>query len=104
MQNIMIAANMTSVEIKVVIADGLESANLDGETVLLDINSGHYFGLNEVGSRIVQLASSPITVSEIVKTMLSEYDVEAERLERDVSSFIGQMVDRKLIRQRRLPA
>ena len=95
----MIAEAMASTQTKMVVADGLESANLDGETVLLDVNSGHYFGLNEVGSRIIELVGDPTTVGEVVQVMLKEYDVDADRLEQDVSSFIQQMVDRKLIRE-----
>ena len=95
----MIAEVMASTQTKIVVSDGLESANLDGETVLLDVNSGHYFGLNEVGSRIMELVGDPTTVGEVVQVMLKEYDVDADRLEQDVSSFIQQMVDRKLIRE-----
>ena len=93
----MIAEAMKAVQNKIVVATGREAANLDGETVLLDINSGHYFGLNEVGSRIIELVASPTTLSEVVRVMLTEYDVDSVRLEADVSAFIQQMKDRKLI-------
>ena len=95
----MIAETMTSVEKLIVIADGLEAANLEGETVLLDVNSGHYFGLNEVGSRIIDLVAEPTTADAVVQTMAAEYDVDEERLASDVASFIQQMIERKLIRE-----
>lgn len=95
----MIAEVMTSVQKQILVADGLESANLDGETVLLDVTSGHYFGLNEVGSRIIELAGEPTTVEQVIETMLAEYDVDHERLAQDVASFVQQMMDRKLIRE-----
>ena len=95
----MIAETMTSVEKLIVIAEGLEAANLEGETVLLDVNSGHYFGLNEVGSRIIDLVAEPTTADAVVQTMAAEYDVDEERLASDVASFIQQMIERKLIRE-----
>ena len=95
----MIADTMTSTQTLIVVADGLEAANLDGETVLLDVNSGHYFGLNEVGSRIIELVEKPTTTNEVIQVMLKEYDVEANRLEQDVAAFIQQMIERKLIRE-----
>ena len=90
---------MTPASTLIKIADGLEAADLDGETVLLDVNSGHYFGLNEVGSRIVELVREPTTIETVIDTMATEYDVDRERLAGDVSIFIGQMIERKLIHE-----
>ena len=95
----MTVETLISVDRKIVISDGIEAANLDGETVLLDINSGHYFGLNEVGSRIVELVKDATTIRQVLDQMLSEYDVDPQRLEQDVASFIQQMIDRRLIKE-----
>ena len=53
------------------------SQEVSGETVLLDLNSEHYFGLDEVGTRIWQLIDSSGNLQEIYDTMLNEYEVEA---------------------------
>jgi Coenzyme PQQ synthesis protein D (PqqD) len=95
----MIAETMTPVDKLIQIADGLEATNLDGETVLLDVNSGHYFGLNEVGSRIIELVGEPTSIETVIETMAGEYDVDKDRLATDVESFIGQMIERNLIRE-----
>ena len=72
-------------------------ADLDGETVLLDTESGHYFGLNSVGTRIWELASDARSVKEIVSLLLSEYTVSAEQLEIDVLGFVNNLAQRSLI-------
>ena len=95
----MIVEAMTIVDKLIVISEGLESANLEGETVLLDVNSGHYFGLNEVGSRIIELVAEPTTAEAVIQTMAGEYDVDEELLSSDVASFIEQMIERNLIRE-----
>jgi len=83
----------------IVAAAGIESADLDGEAVLLDVNSGLYYGLSGVGARIMEIIRVPTLVSEILDTLVGEYDVEMERLSRDVLSFLNDMQERNLIRE-----
>jgi hypothetical protein len=81
----------------VVAAPGLASADLGGEAVLLDADSGRYFGLNEVGLRIFQLAQEPRTVEAIRSALRAEYEVEEEVLVRDVDTFLRLLSERNLI-------
>lgn len=81
----------------VVIARGLTAADLGGEAVVLDPNSGRYYGLNELGARIFELARKPRTVERIMSTLLQEYDVEAEKLKGDLLTFLHEMEQRQLI-------
>lgn len=82
----------------VVAATGIESADLDGEAVLLDVNSGLYYGLSGVGAKIMDLIKELMTVRSLIEALLEEYDVNPERLHRDVISFLADMEDRQLIR------
>ena len=67
------------------------SQEVSGETVLLDLNSEHYFGLDEVGTRIWQLIDSSGNLQEIYDTMLSEYEVEADQLLEDMAQLLGDI-------------
>ena len=67
------------------------SQEVSGETVLLDLNSEHYFGLDEVGTRIWQLIDSSGNLQEIYDTMLSEYEVEADQLLEDMTRLLGDI-------------
>ncbi len=65
--------------------------------VLLDLKSGQYYGLNEVGTYIWSLIDAPRTVADIVAAMAEEFDVSREQLNLDVMNFLQQMEEQKLI-------
>jgi len=62
-----------------------------GETVILDLKSESYFGLDEVGTRIWQLLQEQKDIQTITATMLNEYDVEEEQLEKDIQNLLTQL-------------
>jgi hypothetical protein len=67
------------------------------ETVILDLGSGTYFGLDPVGARIWQLMGEGRSLGEICDTMLDEYEVTREALERDVIELADKLLEQKLI-------
>jgi hypothetical protein len=72
-------------------------AELAGEVIVLDTTSGIYYGLkNEVSTRIWQLIQQPISISSIGDALLSEYDVDPERCQRDVLELIQAILDQNL--------
>lgn len=71
-------------------------AFVGGEAVLLDTESGLYFGLDEVGTRIWQLLVAGATEESIVDQLLEEYDVERAQLRADVASFLAALVTKGL--------
>ena len=79
-------------------ADHVTVADLGGEAVLLDSRSGEYFGVNEVGARILELAQQPAKVDAMLHDMFSTYDVDESRLKSDTFAFLAQMAERRLIK------
>ena len=69
-----------------------------GETVLLDLESEHYFGLDAVGTRIWGLIGEGVSVDVMVDTLLQEYEVERETLEADVAELLSRLAEAGLIR------
>lgn len=67
------------------------------ETVILDLASGTYFGLDPVGARIWALIGEGKTLVAICTTMLEEYEVEREQLEADVLRLVAELVERGLV-------
>ena len=72
---------------------------VSGETVLLDLNSEAYFGLDEVGTRIWTLLNEGKTAVEMVDVLLEEYEVERETLEGDVRDLLTALIEAGLIEQ-----
>ena len=58
------------------------SYGLAGEAVVLDLGAGVYYSLNAVAARVWELVRTPVTVDDIHRTLLEEYDVDAGRCER----------------------
>ena len=67
------------------------------ETVILDLASGTYFGLDPIGARIWELMGEGKTLAEISATMLEEYEVTAEQLQGDVIKLAGELAERGLV-------
>lgn len=64
-----------------------------GQAVVVVQDAGEALVLNEVGSRILELVDGKRRVAEIVAAMLTEFEVEAEVLDRDVRQHLGDLVD-----------
>ena len=84
-------------KIKLKISPEVHSQEVGGETVLLDLNSESYFGLDEVGTRIWQLLQEKRDMGSIFETILGEYDVEAEQLSKDLDELVQKLVEAGLV-------
>ncbi|MGI9521096.1 MAG: PqqD family protein [Hyphomicrobiaceae bacterium] len=67
------------------------------ETVILDVASGTYFGLDPVGARVWQLMEEGRKLAEICEAMLEEFEVSREELEHDVLALAQDLEARSLI-------
>jgi hypothetical protein len=76
---------------------GVISQEVSGETVLLDLESECYFGLDSVGTRFWQLIRQSGELRSIYNTLLQEYDVEEAQLQRDLEALITDVCERGLI-------
>lgn len=82
----------------VTVSDDLTTADLGGEAIVLDVKSGNYFGLNEVGAFILECIRQPVSVREVIDRMLKEYDATREQITQDVVQFLQQLQEQGLIR------
>ena len=71
---------------------------VDDETVLLDLESGMYFGLDGVGQLIWQSVSEGKTLGEIAGVISAEYEVEEAQALADLLEFTSDLVERGLLR------
>ncbi len=78
---------------KITFSETVFAQEVDGEMVLLDMNSENYFGLDEVGTAIWQAMQESGSLEEVYQAMLEQYDVEPEVLEKDLLDFVQKLND-----------
>ena len=73
------------------------SRRVGDETVLLNLESGIYFGLDGVGKRIWESVGEGLTLAETATIIVSEYEVETAKAQSDVIEFARTLVERGLL-------
>ena len=84
----------------IIAAEELVSADLSGEVAILHLDSGIYYGLNEVGTFIWDLIQKPKSVDQINEAVLEEFDVTVEQCQADVSKLLVELAKENLIKIR----
>lgn len=70
---------------------------LSGEVVLLNLQSGVYYGLDPVGSRIWHLLTDRRSTDEVCAVLLDEFDVSPDVLRADVTRIVQELAEQGLI-------
>jgi Coenzyme PQQ synthesis protein D (PqqD) len=86
-----------TLDTRVTVSTGVMFRDLDGEAVLLELESGRYYGLNETGTRMWLLLQEHGSLGEALRNLLDEYDVAEERLRRELLSFVGTLTTQRLL-------
>jgi len=73
-------------------------AELGDELVLLNVETGVYFGLDGIGTRIWTLLAEGLSIEGIIDRLLAEYDVQAEQLRSDARAFLNTLIAKGLVR------
>ena len=82
---------------RVKLSDDVLVSDLDGESVILNLNSERYYGLDRVGTRFLDVLSNSASIEEAFDTLLAEYDVEAEALRVDLTALLNTMTEQGLL-------
>ena len=73
------------------------SSEVDGELVLMNIDSGQYYGLDNVGAAIWHNLENEVQLSELYRDLAREYDADIATIERDVRPWLQLLADENLI-------
>ena len=76
---------------------GIITQNLEEDTVMANIDSGRYFGVDSTAKFIWEQLATAITVENICKKVLEEYDIDTETCEREVLLFVQKLADENLL-------
>lgn len=82
---------------KVTIPAQVMAREVGEETVILDLASGTYYGLDPVGARIWQLMAEGQTLVQVRDVILAEYEVAREDIERDMLALVQALLERQLV-------
>lgn len=74
------------------------ASDMDGETVMMSIENGEYYGMDAIGSRIWALIEKPAKVLDLINTLLEGFDVDREMCEKDVLKFLNELNDNKILK------
>lgn len=94
--------SLTMEDLPVNLADRLElspevvAREVGGETMLLDLASGTYFGLDEVGGMVWQAIEEGQPLSDACDRIESAFDASREQVEADVLALAAQLVEQGL--------
>lgn len=70
---------------------------LDSESVLLNLETEQYFGLDETGTRMWQLVTTLPSIDSAYRELLAEFDVEPELLRTNLTELLGRLVENGLL-------
>ena len=63
-----------------------------GESVLLNLDSEQYFGLDEIGTRVWRLIEQHEALRAVHAALLADFEVAPERLERDLLALVDSLI------------
>ena len=81
----------------VAVAGNQVSTRLEDESVILSLQDGVYYGLNQCGARIWDLLQEPRAVGNIRDIILEEYEVDPQQCEEDLLRLLRELADKGLI-------
>jgi hypothetical protein len=74
------------------------TADMDGETVMMSVETGKYYNLGKTGSVIWSLLGEPLSVEALVGKLLDKYDVAREQCEKEALAFLAETYREGLIK------
>jgi hypothetical protein len=86
-----------SLQSSVKICDDVVSRDLEGEAVILNLETGTYFGLNEVGTRIWTLIQEHESLNRVFEAIRREYEVSPEALHGDLLRMVDELRAKGLV-------
>jgi hypothetical protein len=69
------------------------------EVVMLDMDSGFYFGLNSVASVIWRLLANEISFEALIDQLMAQFEVERSLCEADTQELLDQLLEKNIIRK-----
>jgi coenzyme PQQ synthesis protein D (PqqD) len=82
---------------RVKLSDDVLISDLQGESVILNVNSQRYYGLDKVGTRFLTLLSNSESIEHAFANLSDEYDVESDELRGDLTDLLTELTKAGLV-------
>lgn len=79
------------------IPEQVVSCDLNNESVMLNLNSGVYFGMNETATVVWNAVGQKKNFAEMVRMIEEEFEVDAAESRKDLEEFLNQLLKKELI-------
>jgi Coenzyme PQQ synthesis protein D (PqqD) len=74
------------------------TAEVDGEVVMMSIEQGRYFGLDDIGSDIWKRLDTPCSFAELIDRLATDYDADRAAIATDVRALLARMAEQDVVR------
>ena len=91
------AAMTISFSDRVTVPDDVLISNLQDESVILNLDSERYYGLDDVGTRFLSVLTTSDSIETAYERLRNEYDVDPQVLRNDLLALIENLVDQGLL-------
>jgi len=72
-------------------------ADLNDMTVMMSIENGNYYGLDDIATVIWNIIEEPLKVGDLIDKLVQEFEISAEECEKDVISFLNELEEQNLL-------
>jgi hypothetical protein len=73
------------------------TAEVDGEIVMMSIEQGRYFGLNDIGSDVWKRIEPPCSFATLIEDLAADYESDRATIRTDVQNLLGHMVEHDVV-------
>ncbi len=92
-------SNLPALDLRVRVPDEVLMRMVGGEMIMLNLERESYYGLNEVGARMMELAGPGATLAAIVERLLEEFEADKDQVEGDVRRLVQELLAKGLLEQ-----
>ena len=91
---------MSNLSLDAVVSQGEDQVFtiVDGEAVLMSVQNGKYYKLDDIGTRVWALIETPTSLAALCDRLVQEYNVERDVCQAEVMSMLERMMQQNLIR------
>jgi coenzyme PQQ synthesis protein D (PqqD) len=82
---------------RVKVPDDVLISQLQEESVILNLDSERYYGLDDVGTRILSVLTNSDSIEAAYEVLLAEYEVDSNVLRQDLLALIESLADQGIV-------